>query len=453
MSIISTKVRMYEHTVSNYRIGTVLDYVIVIFAFLSVNPFFGAVRNLVLIYFLGFLLFIAYQKRINLYNQKVVLILFSLYVLIIIQTIIYGGFSRAGIIKPFTFFFIPYLIYRIVGINFLKYTSNAIFWFTLITLPIWFLQSFFDPFDNFIYTTIKSLYPLSWSTTPRSMLIYTSIITSAANVKHEIFGVYRNAGLFHEPGAYGVFLVFGIIINHIYGKRLFTNKNILMMFAILTTMSTAAYIAIFLYINSVLLSSKSNIIIKISAFGLFALISLYAYQSQDFLQSKVTSQYERQSFAANERVGEAIGQSGRFFALFTSLRLVTEHPIFGRGIIDATNEINAGIMHEKAAYKYGITGFLSTYGIIFGLFFILNLYRGYKTLISLKGWSIIIVIGAFLTINMELQTQTFFEESFFVFFFVLGVFYRESTTRKIGLFDIFGSQEKKFSQMIEYKQG
>lgn len=421
-----------EYVNPELRKRNFLDYFIVLFAFASVHPFFGLIGNTLMFFFVLFLIAVTIFKKDLLINKKIILVIIIFYLLIVIQAFIYKGFTRVGLVLPLNIILIPYLIYRIMGLKFLLYSSRIVFWITAITLPIWFMQSLSDQFDLLIGSVIRDVFPYSWSSTPRTMLIYTSDVTSHSHIKHETFNVYRNSGVFHEPGAYGVFLVFSIIINHIFHRKLFSRVNIVLLFALLTTFSTAAYISIFTYILFVLLASKTQLSIKIALMACFIIFGLYLYNTQDFLKEKVNHQYESQYIAAETNAGSRIGQSGRFFALFTSLKLFMQHPLFGRGIIDATGEIESGLMHKDAAYKYGITGFLSTYGIFFGLFFLIIQFLGYRFFFKIKGYGRLLALGAFLSINMELQTQTFFLVPFFVFFFIIGLSYKYSHFKPIS---------------------
>lgn len=353
------------------------------------------------------------------------MVVVSFYILLLIQSILYNGFSYAMLYLPLITFYLPYLILQLMGISFFKYLVNVIYFIAIYTTPLWLLQSLFPAVDSLFRMAADFLLPYSWGSVPRSLLIYTAAWTD--EMYYSTLGVFRNSGAFHEPGAYGVFLILAIILNSFFVGTMFNRKNWVFMFCILTTLSTTGFITLFVVLISYLMKIRINWGIKIVTMVVFVFTSLIVYKSEEFLQKKIQVQLEEQTYFAQNKLGRYDPHSGRFYAFFTSYELFKEHPFFGRGIMYVTSEKASGEMHEGGSYTYGFMGILSNYGIFFGLFYMFNLYRGVKLLGIITKQQPVFVIGCFIALNLALLTQVFITTLVVFTLFTLGSNYKFST--------------------------
>ena len=350
------------------------------------------------------------------------LVIIGFYLLLFIQAFSYNGFSYAILYLPLITFYLPFLILQLIGISFFKYLVNVIYVIALYTTPLWILQSFSPFVDSFFQSAIEFILPYSWSSVPRSLLIYTAAWSD--DIFNLGLGVYRNSGAFHEPGAYGVFLNLAIIFNTFFEGSMFNKKNIVFMLCILTTLSTAGFITLFVILISYLLKLNISQGIKIVIVLGFVLSSIIVYRDQDFLQKKIGSQLEEQTYYAKNKLGKYDPHSGRFYAFYTSYELFKDHPLIGRGILYSTSEKSSGEMHEGASYTYGFMGILSNYGFFFGVFYLYNLFRGFWLLANITNQQKIFIIGCFLAINLAFLTQIFITTLSVFMIFTLGSNYR-----------------------------
>ncbi len=316
-----------------------------------------------------------------------------------------------------------------MGISFFKYYVRILFVMAIITTPFWALQSFSESFDLLMREAIDWAFPLGWNVVPRSILIYT------AAWRDELFnaslGFYRNSGMFHEPGGYGVLLNLGIIANYSLTGKMFNRRNLVFIFCLLTTLSTAGYVTFFVILSVYLVQIKINALFKVVAFFIFIYVSYQAYVGEEFLQAKIETQFEEQSHAADQNFGEYKAQSGRFFAFITAVDLFLDHPFTGRGIIYASSEKASGEMHEESSYGYGFIGVFSTFGIFFGLYFIIMFFRGIRDIAGVSGRPKLFVWAAFIAINLALLTQVFIMTAIFVLIFMIGVYSQENKILKM----------------------
>ncbi|MFN9938764.1 MAG: hypothetical protein ACK56I_04755, partial [bacterium] len=189
----------------------------------------------------------------------------------VVQALISGVISYAILYTPFIIFYIPFLIYKLLGINYFRYFIKSMYIIAIYTFIIWLMQCFIISFDEYLQKLIILAMPYSWSAVPRSLLIYTA--AWGDTVYNDTFGIYRNSGIFHEPGAYGVFLCFTFVINYFLTGNLFDKKNRVFLLCILSTLSTTAYFVIFVVFLFYLFSSRQNPAIKIIGLIIFLFLS------------------------------------------------------------------------------------------------------------------------------------------------------------------------------------
>ncbi len=397
----------------------ITNYIMVTMALFAVNPFFGLIQNYYLMFFLFFLLIIATKRNVKYIDFNIFKVLLFAYSLVILQNLLYGEISLATLYVPLIIFYVPFLVFQLLGFSFFSYFVRVLYAIAIFTLVLWALQTFIPAVDEFFRQAIVGILPYSWAATPRSLLIYTAAWSDL--IYNESLGVYRNSGLFHEPGAYGIFLVLAIGINFLLTGNMFDRRNKVFLLCTLTTLSTTAYLVLFVIFSVYLFKLNVNWGIKIIAIFAFIFGSFQVYQSGDFLKDKVESQYQDQSYSAKKELGKLEGQSGRFYAFFTSVKLFLDHPFFGRGITYNSSEKASGEMHKDGSYNYGFIGVFSTYGVFFGLFFLINLYRGLKSIATISGQPVFFILGFFIAINLSLLTQVFTLTTIFVLIFTIGV--------------------------------
>ncbi len=420
---------MKEKLVNKYTKG---NYLIVILSLFSVSPFVNTVTNKYLLGLLFYVVLVSIHRKKNFFFKQNVKILVMFYILLVIQSMLYDGFSLALIYIPLISFYLPFLILQLVGLSFFKYYVKILYVIALITTPIWLLQSLIPLVDNVLRLGSEFILPYSWGSVPRSLIIYTAAWTD--EMFNSSFGLYRNSGAFHEPGAYGVFLNLAIVINTFITGKLFERKNLIFTLCLLTTFSTAGYITFFVIIIAYLMQLKINIGIKGFAVISFFLISFSIYQSEDFLQAKVQEQLADQTYVAKNNLGRYDAHSGRFYAFYTSMQLFQEHPYFGRGILYATSEKASGEMNAQGSYTYGFMGVLSNYGIFFGFLYLFYMYKGFIFLGQLTQQKKVFIVGCFVAVNLALMSQVFITSIIMMYFFTIGAYSKGIIKQKINYF-------------------
>jgi hypothetical protein len=395
-------------------VNNAINYLLIILLiFLQDSPYFlePDVNKLLWVIILFFLLLIAIKRKKELIERKILLILLTTWFMIFVQYLIYGGgFTSAAVYKPVWIFYTTYLVYILLGVKYYKYLFNIIYFIAIYTSVIYVLQTFIPSFDTLLTWAFEEVFKISWADWPRTILIYSIPQESGYLLK-------RNSGLFHEAGAYGIYLILAIIVNTLFTKQPFNKRNLFLSAVLLTTFSTVSYVMLFLYYGYHIVSSKMHSAAKLALIVLFVLIASDVYTRVDFLKDKIYHRLEIQKYAVEDK---RINVRGRFYAMMMSLQSFSESPIFGRGIIGIT-KYDVG---ETGSFGYGIGGMLARYGIIYTMIYLVYYYKGYKWLSTKYGFTNIHGTVVFIIVNIGLFTQIFFFHTPFIYPLYLAIYKR-----------------------------
>lgn len=364
--------------------------------YLLATPFFsGEIRSATQLFtfiFLG----AAYITKFGLnIPKKIWLIVVIVFILVFLQGLFFGRVSAIHLIRyPFIVVLMPYFIYRIYGIASLTVVADFIRFTSVIAIILWSLQHIVPGFADNLYSIVLYLYNIfpydSW---PRSMIIYT---IDPGLFYMEEFGIYRNAGIFHEPGAFAFWINFAILIYLFRGESFFSAKNMFMILVLLTTISTAGYIQFFVIGLAFFLStSRYNVFFKYAVLIAFLLASSYAWENLEFLKPKIQEHRETQM----DYVLEGSYTTGRFMRLRKGVNAMLNSPIIGRGIATSSQEEDM----YSALYignVGGFIGFVARYGLPIGILFFIYMFKGYYWIGKMYGQNLILIIGFFIAVML-----------------------------------------------------
>lgn len=320
--------------------------------------------------------------------------------MILVQGIIFSELSLLHLIKyPIFFVIIPYLIYRIYGTCAFRIIAEVILFLAIISSPFWIIQNISSKADETLVSVVNNLHArFPYDSWPRSMIIYT---VGLPYTYMEELGLYRNSGLFNEPGKFAFWINYSIIIFLITGEKLFSRKVLFMMGLLITTFSTGGYLQFIVLIITYFIVTKSyNIILRFLLLGLFLLIFITQYQRLDFMRPKIESQLEYQT----EIPLEGSKTTGRFLRIRKGFNAIKQNPILGRGISTATQIENT--YHESYIGNVGgLIGFTARYGIPISLLFFLFFFKGIHRIVIRNRFSTFLSISFFTVLMMGLIGQ------------------------------------------------
>ena len=260
------------------------------------------IRRLDLIVFI-IIFYIFYHRNKKTFFDSRIVIIFIIYVLLAFVQGIIWGFSLVSFTTSFVLgFLMPYYLFKVYHEDFLFILEKVIYFMTIISLSFWLVHQFIPGAKEYISGIIISVNRYNFTDIARGMIFYTYWPELDQD-----FGLSRNAGFRSEPGAFAVFIILGIVINYVRNIHLFDKRNIVYYIALLSTFSTAGYLAL-AAVGLLLIKQKSVRIVGILLFPILAYGALYAYGNLNFMKSKINQQYEEQT-----EVGLNEPTSGRFF--------------------------------------------------------------------------------------------------------------------------------------------
>jgi hypothetical protein len=377
--------------------------------FISANPFVSSNRVFLLITSFV-LLFFFLKRRLRLDPQ--IFILLAITLLITLFQGILWNFS----LFTFTTFFIlailtPYFSIKILGINYLRITSKIVFYSAIISLILYSGQIFIPGFTNTLFL-IESFIKSYNSVPERPSLLIYSIAHNTID-RGEISDFLRNPGMFHEPGAFAVFLVLALVINIFIENKPFTIKNLILIIALITTFSTAGYLSaiIVFLLYYIIIKGKKVFVLFIS---LVILIpgTLYIFRLP-FMSEKIKLELQDQS---NKNLNEET--SGRIFGARKAIIVLTRYPFFGRGLTKPSRETD---LSSDEAAGYGFMNFFSQIGIIASIFYLFYFVKGLKRInlnLSSKPTFLILLLSSLM---INLFSQHFISTPFFTMVLFIGL--------------------------------
>ena len=394
---INSKVVTTAPTFKDYFLGYL------IFAFSGVTFFTQRKELLLLAFFLMLFFFIKSNKNID-------GLFFSVFFLQIIislgQLFYFQNFTAESFVGNLIIWLLPYFYIKAAGKSFVKVYINLMYFFTLIGFVFWIginiSQSFLDTLDQMVKSL--NLDPVGLE----NFIIF--------NTEHFRPGdiMIRNPGPFNEGGTYATYLSFAIGLNLLQTGKLFERRTIIFLIALLTTFSSAGYIAFFFILSTYFLVNK-KMSLKVFVFPIIVIISVYGFMNIEFLSNKIIKQYESQTSGNPE-----LYRIGRFGGMLADVEQLQKYPIFGRGIYtDDRYYSYSDVLVNRTSSPMGIMAFITRYGLIFGIAYFIILFMSLKRISDIKSNKIFLVFVAFGSLLITGSGQNPFLSSAYISLFYL----------------------------------
>ncbi|MBQ0150006.1 MAG: hypothetical protein KBT08_05250 [Bacteroidales bacterium] len=201
--------------------------------------------------------------------------------------------------------------------------------------------------------------------------------------------MYRNSGMFWEPGAFAGYIVLAFML-YIDDLKFLVYRHLpsvlVLLVCLLTTFSTAGYLltAILTFFYIFLEIRKKILIIPV----LLVLIPAVAvlFTRSEFLGEKIAKQFEGISTMDMDSINyERLG------SLIFDSQYIAMHPLFGNGLAGKTRYALHQQFSEEtlAAFSNGFSGCIASMGVIFMLMYLAALYRN-PTLT--RKWLLLILV-------------------------------------------------------------
>lgn len=265
----------------------------------------------------------------------------------------------------FKFVFTAYLFCVILREKALYYIVKVISHLAIVSLVFYSLQMFQNgAIVKAIGTTFESL------TVDDQSFRYTNFIFFTFDDIH----YYRNSGFCWEPGAFGSFLTLALMFNFFINDFKLNKEALIITLAILTTVSTTAYLGVFLlfFLRYRVLNKGSKITIV-----MFAIIFALAIPNVPFLGEKIVEIYEQdiQDLKELEQLSVYYEDEERQIPLNRFASVIFLYEQFNwKLFLGVSNQYDEYYIDEyNVNISNGIMDFLTKFGVV-GLFVLLNRY-------------------------------------------------------------------------------
>jgi hypothetical protein len=329
-------------------------------------PYFMVSQIHFLILFLIAIFF--YLKRNIHFDLRSLPILGAFVIIETLQFIFIKPFDPIMISGTFVRLLLGFLIISLSGTSFTRCYINLLVFFSLVSF-FFFIPSLLIPgFFNFFAEHICPIFDPPVAAVNDFYVIWP---TNLIYCFHEcILKELRNPGPFWEPGLFAVFLNIALLFQMITEKDIWSWKTGVLMLALLTTLSTAGYIAFFILFFSYYVI-RMNPVRKILFSLLVAPAILLLYFSLDFLNTKVKENLDLAGTTTSSRFGSAAVD----LADFTNSPWIG----WGRGVMRYGGRPYT-FFSEDQHRNNSVTDLLATYGIFLTVFFFFNYYKSLKYL-------------------------------------------------------------------------
>ena len=276
-------------------------------------------------------------------------------------------------------------------------------------------------------------------------LSFLPVVTNSAGYKFNFSGVSflqirtgsglarRNFGIFREPGVYGVFLVFALVIllfdNIQYKHRYFRFISILiLLITIYTTYSTTTIIAAIALLITKFFTIKCSLAFQILRIVLLAVFVAFAIVVVFFPDELTKSPVLFSVFGKfNFKNGSFVS---RYFDTISTFCAFLVNPVFGVGFGGLHMHVNAIASAFNAPTNGGINSILQVFavhGIIFGFLIFYAFFESLSSIAKTESYLFFfIIISVFICLfNEDLCNSLFF------FLVALGGF----TQKELVLFE------------------
>lgn len=231
----------------------------------------------------------------------------------------------------------------------------------------------------------------------------------------------RNVGPFWEAGVYGGYLVVTLILNSIRERSIFNKRGLLFLFCILTTFSTTAYLALFLFIGIYYAVKIGSPILRALSILIFTIAFAYAYSELEFLGSKIDDEMKQVAYDAQVQ-----GGNSRMASAYLDITELNENKLyifFGRG----NHPEHRVATRDKAVQRNnGTTDVIAVWGIPFFICYVLLLLRSIRSICTYyqeKTFVALLFVIIMLTLGVS---EPYFRFGFFYALLLLYIPYERA---------------------------
>ena len=383
------------------------DYLLVFLLIsLSGNKVFD-IGALLLTFFFSAFVFFHRNKRLDF---PFLYFLLGLTLILFLQNLKFDFYPWITIFGIYVTILTAYFIVKSIGSTFIEKYINVMLIISLISIVFFILLNIVPGLAKTLTSFALVVVEKNVDLNEGNGRYYLGIVTIIIN-KYQAFDFFRNHGPFWEAGAFAGYLMVALIFNTMRTGRLLNQSGVILLIAIVTTLSTTAYIVLFILMASYMISMKQYKIFKWLLLPVIISVGIMSFFNLKFLGDKVSNTI---AMAQNMSIINDKRVSSRFVDAVRDMRDFQGHEFIGRGL-----NLNTRLseISKRLSLPYRTNGFTQLFikfGLLFTIYIFFLLYFNQLVLIKRyrhfhKSFAII----NFLIIILLLQAETYFDYPLF----------------------------------------
>lgn len=341
--------------IDNQRIRTIDYFVVFLLLCISGNPLVGSFTEYIYIFTAVLLIVLAANYKTPLMTKKFLLVGGSLITLYVLQFVFVGNVSPAADINHFAKIYCGFIAvtiadskFRLAYLKVMTYIAFASLVGVLFNLTI-------GQFPGFVVDRNVSV------------LIYNYHPSSFNSME----GLFRNCGMFWEPGAFQGYIILAFLM-FMDDFKAFYNKHTksfwILAVALVSTYSTTGYVVFALYLFLVFSENIKKSPLALIMTVLLVLVAVWAFLKFDFLGEKMMNEYE-----SAQEVGEGDVSWTRMGSAVIAWQNVLRHPLIGNGFL--MTALYGNLAEYMEGMGNGFFGAMNQLGIPFILLYLFLLFK------------------------------------------------------------------------------
>ncbi len=406
---------MHLYKISNESSKFKLFDAINLFLLLSLSGinFFNASDNfLLLVFFLNVGIFIYRKEKVD--NGFLGFFLFFIF-LSLAQVIWFSDGNIKSLIGFLVRILIAYLVIK-NSASFLNTFLRLLFFLTVVSLFFYLFFLLFPSIEETLFVNKHIWDNPATHEYKKSLIIYNIFREPLFGIEAlGLFGLPRNSGPFWEPGAFGGYLTIGVAFELILFRR-FSRRMLVFLLALVTTFSTAGYLAVSVFFLLYFIFLETNKKRKILIFPVLVAISIFLLFNVEFMATKMAAQIK--GFEEGQIYDTQSDDDTRLGSTILDWKDFQRSPIFGTGPSDETRY---GKKEALFMRTNGLTDLVVRIGLLGFLFICIIYFRSLKNYfqkIEISKPKACAVILLFITFLIS-TSETYFNMPFFWSLFLL----------------------------------
>lgn len=332
-------------------------------------------------------------------NNLFILIMIMV-VLQIIEYLLFEVSVNALLVSFFSYLTLVFIVI-IVDKSFISVLINLVLAISVISLIMWGSLNLFPPLSGKFQTLAESLPRYSGQTEffknqgGDARMVHIWLY----NINKNNDDLYRNCGIFYEPGRFAFFLILALIYC-IYHKwySLRNWRVIVLIGTLVTTFSTSGYLALLILFSFYFINFNKGIFKRLFII-LVSLTTAYLVYNLDFIGDKISEQISSDS------------SDSRFSAIAYHLSFVEDHLMFGYGTSMPSLDLSPN----------GLSFFLLKHGILAFFAVGILLYQHFSCFLNNVVNSNQILVTSFFSLIAVLFSQTISCDPIFYFLIFMPI--------------------------------